>query len=403
MPFKRVFLLKPKSLRAKLRKKTKNLITTSPETNDTNGTFHIDNEHSLGNENPGCSSWNVEPPLEPPLEHTSDEQDSDGSFESESESVLSESDAPDCSLEIKDFLATWAMRHNTSHVALNELLQFFKNDYNTLPCDARTLLKTPKCKEIQKVPPGEYIHIGLQNSIEFFLKKIENFPSEIKLNFNIDGVPLSKSSSSCFWPILCKANVFKRIIVIGIYHGYSQPKDFNLFLRPFVNELKQLMSAYTFRGKSIQIKVRAFILDTPARSHVLGIKSHTAYFGCCRCTQEGEYFGRVTFPEMNAAKRTNASFRNNSDEHFHNRNTILNELDIDLVDQFVLDYLHLVLLGVVKKLLKMWTSGKIESLLPSKSIMHIEELLRHVQKFNLQIFRGEFNYFPKSTITRAPN
>lgn len=390
MPNKRVFAVKRKSLKSKLKK---NKISIPSNVIKTNNVAAKIGENFEINNIPSCSS------LTQNATKTKNQNISDNISESDSEtfieSTINEDDSEsnkvpsrDQNLETQNFLATWAIRHNTSHVALNELLLFLKNNnLASVPMDARTLLKTPKFKNIIKVEPGEYVHIGLQSGLEIFLTQKNLSPTKIFLTFHIDGVPLSKSSSSCFWPILCKTNVFKRIIVIGVYHGYNQPKDFNVFLRPFVDELKQLMHFYSFNGKIIRILVRAFILDTPARSHVLGTKSHAGYSGCCRCIQEGEYLGRITFQEMGAEKRTNASFRNQSDENYHNRRTILEELEIDLVDQFVLDYLHLVLLGVVKKQLKMWTSGRIESLLPSKYILHINNLITSVmttQPFDFQ-------------------
>lgn len=282
--------------------------------------------------------------------------------------------------EVKHFLAIWALRHNLSHLALNELLTFLKsNVFSFLPVDSRTLLKTPRIKSIKTVEPGEYIHIGLKNGINTLLQNLSELPNEIIINFNIDGIPLSRSSSSCFWPILAQTNISKKILVVGVYHGYGQPRSFNDFLRTFVDELKELTAEFEFKSKHIQIKIGAFICDTPARAHVLGIKSHAAYSGCPRCAQEGEYVGRVIFPELNARERTNDSFRNRLDEHHHKQTTILEELDIDLVLQFVLDYMHLVLLGVTKKLLKMFTSGGIESLLPSKCIAEINKIIDKIR------------------------
>lgn len=283
--------------------------------------------------------------------------------------------------EISNFFAVWALRHNIPHTALNEVLAFLKkNTYNFLPIDSRTLLKTPKLKSILKIEPGEYVHIGLKYGLDTIFEKFESLPNEVTLNFNIDGIPLSKSSSSCFWPILAKTNLSKKIIVVGVYHGYGQPKDFNLFMRKFVDELKELMTLYEFQSNAIKIKIGAFICDSPARAHILGIKSHAGYFGCPRCCQEGEYIGRVTFPELNSQLRTNESFRQKLDEHHHNRTSILEELDIDMVSQFVLDYMHLVLLGVTKKILKMFTSGGIESLLPFRCIEEINNMLSCVRE-----------------------
>lgn len=46
--------------------------------------------------------------------------------------------------------------------------------------------------------------------------------SIIKLSLNIDGLPISKSSKTCFWPILISIinipKLSKLIIPVGIYH-----------------------------------------------------------------------------------------------------------------------------------------------------------------------------------------
>lgn len=340
------------------------------------------NRNNNAEVHPGCSTWNFnllnsESASSAFLVDEDLDNQHDMSPESNSKTEFEVDSSQDCG----NFIATWSIRHGVSHNALNELLCFLKNNgFPELPKDSRTLLKTPKSSEIEIVEPGQYVHIGLKNGIDNILIKSKQMPEEIKVNFNIDGVPLSKSSSSCFWPILAKTSISKIIIVVGIYHGYGQPQDFNKFLRTFVDELLIMIDNYEFHDKTIPIRIGVFILDTPARAHVLGIKSHAAYFGCPRCCQEGEYLGRITFPELNAQKRSNDSFRERRDENHHNKDSILEELNINMISQFTLDYMHVVLLGVMKKMLKMWTSGTIESLLPSRCISQINNLLKKIEK-----------------------
>lgn len=95
----------------------------------------------------------------------------------------------------------------------------------------------------------------------------------------------------------------------------------------------------------------AFACDTPARSFILNIKGHTGYFGCPKCIQQGDYEGRVVFLERNAPLRTNESFRNRIHEDYHNGDSILELLDLDMVLDFPVDPMHLVDLGVCRKLL----------------------------------------------------
>lgn len=349
MSSKRVLDLKLKSLKAKINRlkqknKTKNIEFLYPSPvplsskNDSaeslfNSTVHGYNENKIIDDHI----------------HESDKVDYDNDLSEEDceDHIFIEGQDPN---EVKNFLATWSVRHNSSHRSINELLVFFKKYFPELPKDARTLLKTPKVNCIIDMEPGEYVHIGLKRGLDRVLDHQSILPTEITLTFNIDGLPLSRSSSSCFWPILCKPNITNKILVVGVYHGYSQPKNFNNFLRLFVDELKELMTEYKFKNTLIKIRIHLFILDAVARAHVLCIKSHCGYFACNRCTQEGEFHGGVTFPGIHAPKRTNESFRNQDDDEYHHGKTILEELDLDLVNQFSLDYLHLALLGVMKKL-----------------------------------------------------
>jgi len=49
--------------------------------------------------------------------------------------------------------------------------------------------------------PGKYYHAGLGNSLKKSIRKHycrNTSPSQIKINVNMDGLPLTKSSSSQF-------------------------------------------------------------------------------------------------------------------------------------------------------------------------------------------------------------
>lgn len=66
-------------------------------------------------------------------------------------------------------------------------------------------------------------------------------PREVKININIDGLPLSKSSGSQFWPILASIDIndlYTEPFAVGVFHGMSKPNNVNDFLRPFVNKVQ---------------------------------------------------------------------------------------------------------------------------------------------------------------------
>ncbi|KAG0438813.1 hypothetical protein HPB47_016858 [Ixodes persulcatus] len=63
------------------------------------------------------------------------------------------------------------------------------------------------------------------------------------LNFNVDGLPLGKSSRNQFWPILCEVRNVQNVapFLVGLFYGQSKPPDVNEFLHDFVQELSELL------------------------------------------------------------------------------------------------------------------------------------------------------------------
>ncbi|CAN8023116.1 unnamed protein product [Ixodes persulcatus] len=65
----------------------------------------------------------------------------------------------------------------------------------------------------------------------------------------------------------------------------------------------------------------------------------------------------MTFPEMKAPLRTDAAFIAQQQEGHITGVSPFSQLGIGMVSQFPIDYMHLVLFGVVRKFAKYWTSG----------------------------------------------
>lgn len=102
---------------------------------------------------------------------------------------------------------------------------------------------------------------------------------------------------------------------------------------------------------TIEIRLDAIICDAPAGAYLTLTKSHSGYFGCSKCTQEGDWNKYVNFPEINSSLRTDLSFKNQEQEEYHLGETLLLDLDFGMVSQIPLDYQHLICLGVTKRLL----------------------------------------------------
>lgn len=103
-------------------------------------------------------------------------------------------------------------RHLLSQCATNELLTILRVPFPQFPKNSRILLQTPtSCPyEIINIYPGFYCYLGIENGLHRILNSsfiIENLfldCTEIILSIciNINGLPISRSSGSQFWPIL---------------------------------------------------------------------------------------------------------------------------------------------------------------------------------------------------------
>jgi len=88
----------------------------------------------------------------------------------------------------------------------------------------------------------------------------------IILNLRIDGLPLTKSINSQFWPILCcirNLNYTRScLFLICLYWSTEKPSDSNIYLSDLVNELKELSSSgIDLPSSRKQIKLEAISYD----------------------------------------------------------------------------------------------------------------------------------------------
>lgn len=260
-------------------------------------------------------------------------------------------------------LMFWADEYNIEQNSLTALLNILKSEgHKNLPYDGRTLMKTPRSTIIHESSGGHYFHYGLQNAIIDQLKRfnVHKFNNPIVINVNIDGLPISKSSKSQLWPILaqiCLENPTSPFI-IGAYHGCNKPNTDN-FLQHFVTEFQHLNTVgFMFHNETYQVQIRAIICDSPARAFVTCTKSHNGYFGCSKCIVEGDYENhRMLFLDENCSLRTDDTFKFRQTPEHHTGVSLLEQIPLPMVTAFPLDYMHLICLGQMKKLLSLWLRG----------------------------------------------
>lgn len=192
-------------------------------------------------------------------------------------------------------LANWAINHNVPNNTFSNLLKILKDHvcFNNFPTDARTIYQNysnvsyNQLVDVKTVPPGIYYHFGISNGIKKYIDKYFSCDT-IKLVIGVDGLPLTKSSNSTFWPILGYIRQERQIVFpIGIYWGNEKPSDSYIFLKDFLDEIKDLIlngiSIEVFdknNKSSIIIKkviIDAFCCDSPAKAFLLKIKGHTGF------------------------------------------------------------------------------------------------------------------------------
>lgn len=270
-------------------------------------------------------------------------------------SLHPDSDTPDIGCDLR----TWSTSNSITQMSLNELLGILRRHGHQLPKDARTLLSTPKTVECLSRCNGQYIYYGLEQGIKLKIAQCQSFSQNlVELCVNIDGVPLFKSNSVQFWPILAQFHNFDPFIV-ALFCGTAKPSPLDDFVKDLLEEFQHLKAVgMEYEGQLYAISLTAFICDAPARSFLKCIKNHNGYSSCERCLAKGSWEGRVVF-------NSHESFRARTDEEFsqvlyEDHQTIKSPLidaGIPCVSTFVLDYMHLICLGVVKRVLVFLSRG----------------------------------------------
>lgn len=266
--------------------------------------------------------------------------------------------------DLRKKLQEWAVECDVTHNQLNKLLPLLKELDSTLPCTAKTLLKSTDSMpcNVKMCSGGDYLYIGISVGLSKLITKNMSLLADkevIELTLNIDGLPLFHSSTYSLWPVLCSATNINSSYVfpIALYGGKTKPADLE-FLTEAIEELSKLLNeGITVHSKKFHCILKFIVCDAPARCMVKCTKQFSGYYGCDKCCQKGIYVGRVTYPECDSPMRDDESFRSHLNEEHHNGDSPFCNLPIDMVKCFPIDYMHQSCLGVMKRLLLCWNGG----------------------------------------------
>lgn len=95
----------------------------------------------------------------------------------------------------------------------------------------------------------------------------------ITINVNMDGLLVFKSAKRQLWPIHFNIEEISaaKPMPIAIFSGDSKPTCLEEFLRPFVDELIDVLNnGVIVNAHKIDVRLRCIICDSPARAFIKG-------------------------------------------------------------------------------------------------------------------------------------
>lgn len=259
---------------------------------------------------------------------------------------------------LKEDIRDWSLTTKIPNSSVDLLLKILqRHGHKELPATAKTLKKTPRTISIRQMEPGLFWYFGITSMLESLENAQVTFPKILTLNINVDGVTLFGSSHACYWPLLGTFSEFLGLMpfVIGLYFDEtgSKPKDINDYFLEFVSELSELL-IHGYKGTSF--KFGNCPLDAPALAFVKDTKSHNSIKACHKCEVVGKRVAaRMCYTQVEGLTlRSDEKFRSHQDPQHHQRagKSLLETLPINMVSNFNLDYLHVILLGVTRKKLR---------------------------------------------------
>ena len=137
----------------------------------------------------------------------------------------------------------------------------------------------------------------------------------------------------------------------------------HVFLKQFLDDVKFLYhNPFCFGDSSFALgDMGIYVCDAPMRSALKCIKAHSGYYSCERCIVCGVYdkqMRHVCLTDLSCRPRTNNSFLLQHDKNHHLGSSVLAETGVEMVTGFLLNYMHVSCLGVMKRLMEGWKRSK---------------------------------------------
>lgn len=257
---------------------------------------------------------------------------------------------------------------------------------------------------------GRYLHFGLKKELDCFIDRLSPKPQCVVLDIHVDGVNISDSSSVGLWTILCNVKPFEYLFPVGMYEGTGKPKDVDQFMQELLVEYSEMVNGD--HASDVRIERGNFVMDAPARSLILDIKTG-GYYACHKCWAKG-----IWEPELNTIsyigtghrRRTHSEFvrkeqwieaDKRASHHVTGFQTAIEKIpSIDVVKHNPVDYMHSTCAGLMRRLLEYWLKkipsfrDTVDALVDKMRLCWPEEFQRKIRSLKY------FNNF-KATELRA--
>lgn len=253
---------------------------------------------------------------------------------------------------------------------------------------------------------------------EIFKKTIGKYSKQriLSLTLNIDGGLVADKSKQSLWPIQLYQNYLhpkirflpENILVAGLYYGIGKPDPFEL-LFPLLRDLRYLHDVGISIFDGVQHDFMPLLqycsCDLPARAALQNLKYSTGTFGCPVCVHPGipnkedriryRYIKEKSPSMMRTHNETvRQASLNNKSYGVKGKCCITVLPDFDVIDGFCTDYMHGVFLGIMKRMIQIWT-GKVKTSTNFKPLTNQQQIIVNGRLSLLQPY-SRISYRPKS-------
>lgn len=161
-------------------------------------------------------------------------------------------------------------------------------------------MKTPRGSAqsplIFPIGSGEILYVGIERAISRVNQQEFANSSKIVFDIGCDGFSPFKNSPKQMWEttlLFVQPKIAPELI--SVFLDDHKPDDKCLFMVPFCQELLKIQeNGLVVGGRILQVELRCYRCDAIARPMLTGTAYPSAYAGCPRCDQRGDWIGNYS-------------------------------------------------------------------------------------------------------------